>query len=195
MSKGEENVADDIKERVEMTKESLRNKYKEEKRTNHIDTFMYNDWLEKRFLDLENENRGLKDFAIWMTGCGYDFCQHEYFIKQRDVLLRDDEMITTMNDEQLKDKINKLEGAPLLALFMALYSYQVKGKRLKEAPYEMVKAKIIDRLKNHSELLEIHKILMCPAECSPHTKEESCTIRLLKDIIFSFNENTTTPQQ
>lgn len=30
----------------------------------------------------------LKDFAIWMTGCGYDFCQHEYFIKQRDVLLK-----------------------------------------------------------------------------------------------------------
>ena len=29
----------------------------------------------------------LKDFAIWMTGCGYDFCQHEYFIKCRDELL------------------------------------------------------------------------------------------------------------
>ena len=29
----------------------------------------------------------LKDFAIWMTGCGYDFCQHEYFNKCRDELL------------------------------------------------------------------------------------------------------------
>ena len=29
----------------------------------------------------------LQDFAIWMTGCGYDFCQHEYFIKCRDELL------------------------------------------------------------------------------------------------------------
>ena len=31
----------------------------------------------------------LQDFAIWMTGCGYDFCQHEYFCKQRDKLLKD----------------------------------------------------------------------------------------------------------
>ena len=30
----------------------------------------------------------LQDFAIWMTGCGYDFCQHEYFIKCRDELLK-----------------------------------------------------------------------------------------------------------
>jgi hypothetical protein len=29
----------------------------------------------------------LQDFAMWMTGCGYDFCQHEYFCKQRDRLL------------------------------------------------------------------------------------------------------------
>lgn len=32
----------------------------------------------------------LKDFAIWMTGCGYDFTQHEHFIKQRDKLLKSD---------------------------------------------------------------------------------------------------------
>jgi len=30
----------------------------------------------------------LKDFAIWLTGCGYDFTQHDYFIKQRDKLLK-----------------------------------------------------------------------------------------------------------
>jgi len=30
----------------------------------------------------------LQDFAIWMTGCGYDFCQHEYFCKKRDELLK-----------------------------------------------------------------------------------------------------------
>ena len=30
----------------------------------------------------------LQEFAIWMTGCGYDFCQHEYFCKQRDKLLK-----------------------------------------------------------------------------------------------------------
>ena len=31
----------------------------------------------------------LKEFVIWMTGCGYDFCQHEYFKEQRDKLLKD----------------------------------------------------------------------------------------------------------
>lgn len=31
----------------------------------------------------------LRDFAIWMTGCGYEFTQHEYFCKQRDKLLKD----------------------------------------------------------------------------------------------------------
>ncbi len=30
----------------------------------------------------------LRDFAIWMTGCGYDFCQHEYFCQRRDELLK-----------------------------------------------------------------------------------------------------------
>ena len=30
----------------------------------------------------------LRDFAICMTGCGYDFCQHDYFCKQRDKLLK-----------------------------------------------------------------------------------------------------------
>ena len=28
------------------------------------------------------------DFAKWMTGCGYDFCQHKYFCQQRDKLLK-----------------------------------------------------------------------------------------------------------
>ena len=43
---------------------------------------------EKRILELETENGELKDFVIWMTGCGYDFCQHDYFRKQRDKLLK-----------------------------------------------------------------------------------------------------------
>ena len=30
----------------------------------------------------------LQDFAIWLTSCGYDFTQHDYFIKQRDKLLK-----------------------------------------------------------------------------------------------------------
>jgi hypothetical protein len=31
----------------------------------------------------------LQDFCIWLTGCGYDFCQHDYFIEQRDKLLKE----------------------------------------------------------------------------------------------------------
>ena len=30
----------------------------------------------------------LMDFCVWMTGCGYDFAQHDYFCKQRDKLLK-----------------------------------------------------------------------------------------------------------
>ncbi len=44
--------------------------------------------LLERLVELEEETLALKDFAIWMTGCGYDFCQHSYFIKQRDGLLK-----------------------------------------------------------------------------------------------------------
>jgi hypothetical protein len=39
--------------------------------------------IEKQQAEIE----ALKDFAIWMTGCGYDFCQHQYFIKCKDELL------------------------------------------------------------------------------------------------------------
>jgi len=34
------------------------------------------------------ERDELKDLAIWMTGCGYDFCQHDYFCKKRDEWLK-----------------------------------------------------------------------------------------------------------
>ena len=31
----------------------------------------------------------LQDFAIWMTGCGYEFTQHKFFNEQRDKLILD----------------------------------------------------------------------------------------------------------
>ena len=37
---------------------------------------------------VSEERDDLKDFAIWMTGCGYDFCQHDYFCRKRDELLK-----------------------------------------------------------------------------------------------------------
>ena len=40
---------------------------------------------------LEDERKELQEFAIWMTGCGYDFCQHGYFCKQRDKLLKQEQ--------------------------------------------------------------------------------------------------------
>ncbi len=38
-------------------------------------------------LQQQAEIEALKEFAIWMTGCGYDFCKHDYFIKCRNELL------------------------------------------------------------------------------------------------------------
>jgi len=31
----------------------------------------------------------LQEFAIWMTGCGYDFAQHPHFVDQRNRLLKE----------------------------------------------------------------------------------------------------------
>jgi hypothetical protein len=30
----------------------------------------------------------LVEFCIWLTGCGYEFTQHDYFCQQRDKLLK-----------------------------------------------------------------------------------------------------------
>ena len=45
---------------------------------------------DKRIAELEAQVNDLKAFAIWMTGCGYDFTQHQYFIDQRDKLFKSD---------------------------------------------------------------------------------------------------------
>ena len=37
---------------------------------------------------VSEERDKLKELAIWMTGCGYDFCQHKYFCEKRDELLK-----------------------------------------------------------------------------------------------------------
>lgn len=39
--------------------------------------------------EYQDEIDKLKDFAIWMTGCGYEFTKHKYFCEQRDKLLKD----------------------------------------------------------------------------------------------------------
>ena len=38
--------------------------------------------------DSRRKMLALREFAIWMTGCGYDFPQHKYFCEQRDKLLK-----------------------------------------------------------------------------------------------------------
>jgi len=35
---------------------------------------------------LEQRIEELQDLAIWMSGCGYDFCQHEYWLQNRHLL-------------------------------------------------------------------------------------------------------------
>ena len=32
---------------------------------------------------MKSKIKQLQELAIWMTGCGYDFTQHEYYIKNR----------------------------------------------------------------------------------------------------------------
>lgn len=39
-------------------------------------------------LDEKSKIAELQDFAIWMTGCGYDFAALPYFCEQRDKLLK-----------------------------------------------------------------------------------------------------------
>ena len=34
----------------------------------------------------EDAKVDLQEFAIWMTGCGYDFTQHEYYMKNKHLL-------------------------------------------------------------------------------------------------------------
>lgn len=43
--------------------------------------------LLKKIHEAADEIDKLQDFAIWLTGCGYDFCQHDYYLKQREKLL------------------------------------------------------------------------------------------------------------
>lgn len=61
----------------------------------------YQDFKDETAKLLE-ENKRLKDLVIWMTGCGYDFCQHEYFINQREKLLKDVEGIAEQALNRLK---------------------------------------------------------------------------------------------
>lgn len=44
----------------------------------------------------------LKEFAIWMTGCGYDFTQHEYYMKNKHLLTDDkhDKMVVYVDPFQ-----------------------------------------------------------------------------------------------
>jgi len=57
-------------------------------RSSDYHTLKYVTWLEARNCALLEEVKELQDLAIWMTGCGYDFCQLDYFCKQRDKLLK-----------------------------------------------------------------------------------------------------------
>ena len=44
--------------------------------------------LIKEINELKKQTLELQEFCIWLTGCGYDFCQHKYFCEQRDKLLK-----------------------------------------------------------------------------------------------------------
>ena len=48
-----------------------------------------NDYSRRNEKEIKISIKELKEFIIWMTGCGYDFCQHEYFVNERERLLKD----------------------------------------------------------------------------------------------------------
>ncbi len=60
---------------------------------------------------LEKRDDELVDFAIWMTGCGYNFTQHKHFNKMRDKLLKSKIMGKHLRydymEADLKQDINK----------------------------------------------------------------------------------------
>ena len=75
------------------TVENYYTKPQDEVLISHVATMLRQQQAEITKLKLEWQymadlTEKLQDFAIWMTGCGYDFCQHEYFIKCRDELLK-----------------------------------------------------------------------------------------------------------
>jgi hypothetical protein len=39
-----------------------------------------------RIAELEAERFAIQDFAIWLTGCGYDFTQHQYYMDNKHLL-------------------------------------------------------------------------------------------------------------
>lgn len=47
-----------------------------------------NEILRGKIESLDKDVDALQDFAIWMTGCGYDFAALPYFREQRDLLLK-----------------------------------------------------------------------------------------------------------
>lgn len=44
----------------------------------------------------------------------------------------------------------------------------------------------------HSELLKIHTILMCPAECPPVSDNDTLTVKMLKEIIHAWHKQIPT---
>lgn len=52
--------------------------------------------MQYRVAHLEVAISELQDLTIWMTGCGYDFCQHEFFVKRRHILAENHDAMTTL---------------------------------------------------------------------------------------------------
>ena len=51
----------------------------------------------------------LQDFAIWMTGCGYDFTQHEHYMKNKHLFTKKSTLKKESNTDS-HTKISKSKG-------------------------------------------------------------------------------------
>jgi hypothetical protein len=73
-----------------------------------------------------NKSKELQDFAIWMTGCGYDFTQHEHFLKNRYLLTQ------CCTELKTKDRISFHVFAEINKYAKCFQGYKRDGKTFSE---------------------------------------------------------------
>jgi hypothetical protein len=73
-----------------------------------------------------DKSKELQDFAIWMTGCGYDFTQHEHFLKNRYLLNQ------CCTELKTKDRISFHVFAEINKYAKCFQGYKRDGKTFSE---------------------------------------------------------------
>ena len=126
------------------------------------------------YVSVQQEDRMIRDRA-WF-----------YSLRKRDfengaVL---DEIAQVFKDrDHLQNMVNKSQGMANEINILTKENRQLIEK-LKEV-HEIISDKSEEL--RHNELLTIHEILMCPAECPPVTEDDKYTTKLLKGVIQNWH--------